>query len=303
LNEIGVIVLRDFATKMRFIELRAEGKSYSEIARELSISKGTCSTWSKELESEIRQLREEQLNELYDQYYLMRSDRIAALAEKVKKLEDEMDRRPISDISTENLWRLYRQFYEMLKNEIIELKTEQWEKSLAAIFLDEDLEDILLETSLIFLDEDRKEAIGCIKVIAKVGRQFVENVDLSKEDRSGYQQAVCRLNTLYRQYGLESRVPITFDLMPLSDQRIFKQIVKGVEDFQDRLKNSSLLSQKTLTDNLREDWLRIVRVREGLFDSYGLSIEGFSRHIFQERPKEMEGKYTCNIIYRPMPED
>ena len=140
--------MKDFATKMRFIELRAEGSSYSEIARELSISKGTCTKWNKELESEISQLKEEQLKELYDQYYLMRSDRIAALAKKVKKLEDEMDRRPISDISTENLWRLYRQFYEMLKNEIIELKTEQWEKSLAAMLLDEELENTLVETSL-----------------------------------------------------------------------------------------------------------------------------------------------------------
>ena len=34
-------------TKTEFIKLRASGKSFAYIAKELSISKSTCSSWEK----------------------------------------------------------------------------------------------------------------------------------------------------------------------------------------------------------------------------------------------------------------
>ncbi|MCY7102697.1 hypothetical protein [Streptococcus oralis] len=51
-------------TKTEFIKLRASGKSFDYIAKELSISKLTCSSWEKELKDAIAELKQEQLNEL-----------------------------------------------------------------------------------------------------------------------------------------------------------------------------------------------------------------------------------------------
>jgi transposase len=39
--------------KTRFVELRAQGRSYAAIAKELGVSKGTLTAWSSELEAEI----------------------------------------------------------------------------------------------------------------------------------------------------------------------------------------------------------------------------------------------------------
>ena len=53
-------------TKTEFIALRAQGKTFEHIAKELNISKSTCSAWEKELKTAIADLKQEQLNELYD---------------------------------------------------------------------------------------------------------------------------------------------------------------------------------------------------------------------------------------------
>lgn len=67
--------------KAEFIRLRAEGKSYSFIAGCLDISKSTCTSWEREFKSQIAELKAEQLNELYDSYYMTREARIRKLGE------------------------------------------------------------------------------------------------------------------------------------------------------------------------------------------------------------------------------
>ena len=117
--------MRDFEAKRRFVQLCADGKSYSEICGELGISKGTCVNWKKQNLSAIQELKGEQIEELHEEYYLMRSQGIEALAKKVRKLEDEMDKRDLSDMPTKDIWRLHSQYYGLLKNEVIELKDEK----------------------------------------------------------------------------------------------------------------------------------------------------------------------------------
>ena len=58
--------MKPIELKNRFIEMRAEGQSYSDIAQQLHISKSTCTTWERELEAEIAQLKKEELNALYE---------------------------------------------------------------------------------------------------------------------------------------------------------------------------------------------------------------------------------------------
>ena len=61
--------------------MRAEGQSFSDIAQQLHISKSTCSTWERELEAEIAQLKKEELNALYESYHMKKEARIKQLGE------------------------------------------------------------------------------------------------------------------------------------------------------------------------------------------------------------------------------
>ena len=67
--------------KTEFIRLRAEGRSYSYIADTLHISKSTCSSWERELQDAIAELKQEQLNELYSSYAMTKEARVKKLGE------------------------------------------------------------------------------------------------------------------------------------------------------------------------------------------------------------------------------
>ena len=54
--------------KTEFIRLRAEGKSYGYIAKELGMSKDTCSRWERELSEKIAELKSQNLDELYESF-------------------------------------------------------------------------------------------------------------------------------------------------------------------------------------------------------------------------------------------
>lgn len=43
--------------KQKFVELRAEGRPYSEISKELNVSKPTLTEWAKNMETEIANLK------------------------------------------------------------------------------------------------------------------------------------------------------------------------------------------------------------------------------------------------------
>lgn len=53
--------MKDTEKKLEYVRLRASGKSYSFIAKELGISKSTCSSWEKELKTDIETLRQDSL--------------------------------------------------------------------------------------------------------------------------------------------------------------------------------------------------------------------------------------------------
>lgn len=65
--------------KRDYIRLRAEGLSYDSIAKELGISKSTCSAWAEELKEEVEELRSQELQELYTEYSMSQAERIRSL--------------------------------------------------------------------------------------------------------------------------------------------------------------------------------------------------------------------------------
>ena len=106
--------------KNEFIRLRAEGKSYTAIAQELNISKATCTAWERELKTEIAEKKKEQLEEMYQAYYMTREARITKLGQTLESIEDALSDADLSQVSPEKLLDYKLKYMEALKQEFID---------------------------------------------------------------------------------------------------------------------------------------------------------------------------------------
>lgn len=84
---------RTVDTEERFIELRAQGWTFSRIAEDLGVSRQTLINWSKDLEEELASRRALELELLADKYYLSREKRLELFGEKLEAVKQELDRR------------------------------------------------------------------------------------------------------------------------------------------------------------------------------------------------------------------
>jgi hypothetical protein len=113
--------MKDEATRNRFVELRALGWSYDRIAKELTVSKQSLISWSKQLSLEISNLRAIRLESIQEQYSLLKSQRIEILGQKLKAIKDELDRRNLTDIPTEKLFNILFKGLAILERDVPEL--------------------------------------------------------------------------------------------------------------------------------------------------------------------------------------
>jgi len=100
--------------------LRAEGKSYTAISKELNISKATCTAWEKELKAEIAEKKKEQLEEMYEAYYMTREARITKLGQTLESIEDALSEVDFTQVSPEKLLDYKLKYMEALKQEFID---------------------------------------------------------------------------------------------------------------------------------------------------------------------------------------
>jgi len=119
-TDAALVIAGRTELKTRFIELRARGLSYSRIAKELNVSKGTLTAWNQELSGEIATLKAAQLDELYEKYYLLREGRIEMIGSQIKKMLKELRKRDFSEMTTEKLLDLVLRYTEAIKAEYIE---------------------------------------------------------------------------------------------------------------------------------------------------------------------------------------
>jgi len=105
--------------KSRFIVLRAKGHSFSRIAKELGVSKGTLVNWNAELEEEIAQARSVELEALQEEFFLATEGRIRLLGEQLKAIQAEIGKRDLSKIKTEKLMELQLRYFGELKGEYV----------------------------------------------------------------------------------------------------------------------------------------------------------------------------------------
>lgn len=107
--------------KTKFIELRAQGYSYRAIAKELKLSVNTLRAWERELAAEISELKAEELDELFTKYAMAKEARIKGLGEILERINAELGRRDLSELSTDKLLDFKMKYAQELKEEYTEL--------------------------------------------------------------------------------------------------------------------------------------------------------------------------------------
>lgn len=105
--------------KNQYIQLRAEGKSYDTIAQTLNISKSTCSKWEQELGEQIAIYKAEQLNSLYDAFYMKKEARIRQLGGTLERIEDALATADLSQMQPKELLDYKLKYTTALKEEYV----------------------------------------------------------------------------------------------------------------------------------------------------------------------------------------
>ena len=103
--------------KERFIELRAEGRSYADIAGILEVSKPTLIEWSRELQAELTRARTLRMDALFEKYAVSKQKRVEVFGKRLEAILTELEGRTLTDIKTEALLRLALVYGENLKAE------------------------------------------------------------------------------------------------------------------------------------------------------------------------------------------
>ena len=100
--------MHDEKTIQRFIELRSQGWTYARLGTELNVSKPTLIGWSRKHQFQIQNLKAIELEALREKWLASTAERVNALGEQLRRVEAELARRNVKDLSTAQLYRLAR---------------------------------------------------------------------------------------------------------------------------------------------------------------------------------------------------
>ena len=163
--------------KEQFVILRAENKSYSQIIKQLSISKSSCIKLSKELNSEIAQARADNLQKLYNTYSMTKEARIKNLGKTLKSIDKALEAVDFTALSPKDLLELKLKYSNALQeayipitacrsieandNYIDQLKKildnrRAFNNDMSVAFTGDFLTDSEIKTELLLLDKIRK---------------------------------------------------------------------------------------------------------------------------------------------------
>lgn len=109
--------MKPTAVKNEFVQRRAQGESYDSIAKALGISKSTCSAWEAELGAQIALRKQQELNDLYNQYGLVKAARIRRLGDTLSRLDEAIAAADLTAIPPEKLLRLKLEYTRELREE------------------------------------------------------------------------------------------------------------------------------------------------------------------------------------------
>ena len=98
--------MKELADRLRFIELRAQGKSLATIGNEIGVSRQTLANWERAHAEEIWRLHSMELDALEEEYWMKRHGRIELFGTLLRRVKEELERRDLSDVPTAKLVEL-----------------------------------------------------------------------------------------------------------------------------------------------------------------------------------------------------
>src|SRR6478735_5722514 len=90
----------------KFMELRAKGKSFNQIAQQLKVGKQTLIDWNKEFKEEVANRKAVEVEALQEKYFLTVQKSIEFYGNKIQRLENELKHRELLEVPTEKLFEL-----------------------------------------------------------------------------------------------------------------------------------------------------------------------------------------------------
>jgi predicted transcriptional regulator len=109
--------MNDLDQRLRFIELRAQGKSLQTIAEEIGVTRQTLANWGRAHEEEIRNRKAMELEALQLAYWMNKQGRIELLGESLRRIKEELEGRDLSAVATPKLLELELKLITELKKE------------------------------------------------------------------------------------------------------------------------------------------------------------------------------------------
>ena len=84
----------------RLVDLRADGMSLANIAKELGIARNTAVSYDKELREKISAVKAIKDEEMLERFRMTKQKRLEMLGERLQTIQEELSRRGLADIST-----------------------------------------------------------------------------------------------------------------------------------------------------------------------------------------------------------
>lgn len=112
------MIKRTQAVEDRFIELRAGGAPYSDIARELDVSKQTLIEWSKVLRVKLANACAIRQDEVVAKLTAASKARIESFSSRLHAIMGELEGRDLREVPTRDLFTLAMKLDDHLKGEV-----------------------------------------------------------------------------------------------------------------------------------------------------------------------------------------
>ncbi len=98
--------MKDVETKLRCFELRAQGRSYHAIAKEVGVRRQTVADWLNDYAEEFANYKAMELDALREACQMTQHARIERLRARYEQITAELDKRDFSDVPTAKLMEL-----------------------------------------------------------------------------------------------------------------------------------------------------------------------------------------------------
>lgn len=145
----GEIMAHTQEKHREFIRLAASGRSLRSIGSAIHVSHGTLCGWKRKYAGRISKMCSDDMDVVLEAWAEAKNQRIAKLADQIRRVEEEVLTRDFSEISTAALMRLGIRYREQLRLEVEPVEVHLQEDSTTTNYL-----AILQRCGRVVLDQD-----------------------------------------------------------------------------------------------------------------------------------------------------